>query len=54
MRIAIPVRLNSVAALAAAALGMSCACASAQDFLSQNLIKPGEETFTLNLGGILN
>ncbi len=30
------------------------AVASAQDFFSQNLIKPGTETFTLNLGGILN
>ena len=28
--------------------------AMAEDFFSQNFITPGEETFTLNLGGILN
>lgn len=28
--------------------------AMAQDFFSQNFITPGDETFTLNLGGILN
>ena len=28
--------------------------AMAQDFFSQNFITPGEENFTLNLGGILN
>src|SRR5664279_3207767 len=34
---------------------MAIACgASAQDFMSQSFIKQGEETLTLNLGGILN
>lgn len=41
-------------AAAAAAIAMASSAASAQDFLSQNFIKPGEETFTLDLGGIVN
>ncbi len=37
------------------ALLIATACgAKAQDFLSQSFIKQGDETFTLNLGGILN
>jgi len=47
-------RFRSVAALTAPVLGAWCACASAQDFMSQEMIKPGNETFTLNLGGIVN
>jgi hypothetical protein len=39
-----------LAALLAVASGMS----SAQSLMSQDLIKPGNETFTLDLGGIVN
>jgi hypothetical protein len=42
----------AVATLVAA--GTLAQAALAQDLMSQNLIKPGEESFTLNLGGIFN
>lgn len=41
-------------AIAAAAGAMYFHAAVAQELMSRNYIKPGEETFTLNLGGILN
>jgi hypothetical protein len=53
MQIASPLSRIGVP-IAAAVLAVSSATAAAQDFMSQTLIKPGEETFTLNLGGIVN
>ena len=42
------------AATALVSTALGSAQALAQDFMSQNFIKPGQETFTLNLGGIIN
>lgn len=48
-------RMRRTAVIAAAALfALATHTARAQDLMSRNFIKPGEETFTLNLGGILN
>ncbi len=51
-----PIRLPrlapSIAALAILIVGAHGA--SAQDFMSQNFIKPGDETLILDLGGIVN
>jgi hypothetical protein len=45
----LPLRIITAASLMAFVY-----CASAEDFMSQNFIKQGDETFTLNLGGIFN
>ena len=45
---------SAVAAGAAVAIVLASGHAVAQDFMSRNFIKPGQETFTLNLGGIVN
>jgi len=42
------------AAATAAALIVAAHGAAAQNLMSQSLIKPGEETLTVNLGGIVN
>jgi opacity protein-like surface antigen len=44
----------AVAASAAVAMALASGKAVAQDFMSQAFIKPGQEKFTLNLGGIVN
>jgi hypothetical protein len=48
-----PLRTALLAAAAAVIAG-AAGTVSAQAFLSQNFIKPGDETLTLNLGGIVN
>lgn len=47
-------RAFAVAAGAAVAIVLASGHASAQDFMSQTFIRPGQEKFTLNLGGIVN
>lgn len=46
-------RLQVFASMAPLLLGFACT-AKAQDMLSQTFIKQGDETLTVNLGGILN
>jgi hypothetical protein len=45
---------SSLRVLAAVSLAACNFGVSAQDFMSQRFIKQGDETFTLNLGGIVN
>lgn len=47
-------RRNALPTLTLCAAAAMAAPAMAQDFLGGNLIKPGTETFTIGLGGIVN